>query len=401
MHKSRTVMKQWNWQHPDWPQLTWATRTLDSAAQAFVEGFKDQNIVLRRVGEEDLHSLRIEWLTNEAIKTSAIEGEILDRDSIQASLLRRFGLRPSARRHGAAEEGIAEMMVSLYRGFAQPLDHETLGKWHIMLMSANPYIETIGGYRRHEDPMHVVSGPYGRETIHFEAPPADRVPSEMERFVDWFNRKTETVDPTAALEAAAVAHFYFECIHPFEDGNGRIGRALAEKALARMLGRPTLLPLSAEICRQKKGYYYALNQANRSLEITEWLGWFADTAITAQAYGKQNLVCVLAQARVFDQLQGQANARQEKALLRLFEAEPEGFEGGISAKNYQSITGASESSATRDLAALVGWGVLHKTGERRHTRYRLVLPDLESLLDSLRAPTPSATVDSEAVNLGI
>ncbi|MCY3817710.1 MAG: Fic family protein [Gammaproteobacteria bacterium] len=395
------MLKQWNWQHPDWPRFTWTTRAIDSAARQFVEGFEDLNVVLRRAGEEDLHGLRIAWLTNEAIETSAIEGEILDRDSIQASLLRRFGLRPSARRHGAAEEGIAEMMVSLYSDFAQPLDHETLGKWHIMLMSANPYIETIGGYRRHEDPMQVVSGPYGRETIHFEAPPAVRIPSEMDRFVDWFNRKTETTDPAAALEAAAVTHLYFECIHPFEDGNGRIGRALAEKALARMLGRPTLLPLSAQICRQKKGYYAALNQASRTLDLTEWLDWFARIAIQAQAHGKQSLICVLAQARVFDQLQGQVNARQENALLRLFEAEPEGFEGGMSAKNYQSITGASESSATRDLAALVDWGVLRKTGERRHTRYRLVLPDLESLLDSLKAPAPSATVGSEAVKLRI
>lgn len=393
-------MKQWNWQHPGWPHFTWGTGILDSAARQFAEGFKGQSAVLRRAGEEDLHGLRIEWLTTEAIKTSAIEGEILDRDSIQASLLRRFGLRPSARRHGAAEEGIAEMMVSLFRDFAQPLDHETLCKWHIMLMGANPYIETIGGYRRHEDPMQVVSGPYGRETIHFEAPPAVRVPSEMDRFVDWFNRRTETVDPTAALEAAGVAHLYFECIHPFEDCNGRIGRALAEKALARMFGRPTLLPLSAEISRQKKGYYAALNQASRTLDLTEWLCWFAGIALQAQAYGKQSVVCVLAQARVFDRLRGKVNARQEKALLRLFEAEPEGFEGGMSAKNYQSITGASESSATRDLAALAGWGVLRKTGERRHTRYRLVLPELESLLDSLEAPAASATVGSEVVNQG-
>ncbi len=348
-----------------------------------------------------MDGLRIEWLTNESIKTSAIEGEILDRDSIQASLLRRFGLRPSARRHGAAEEGIAEMMVSLYRDFAHPLDHETLCKWHIMLMSANPYIETIGGYRRHKDPMQVVSGPYGRETIHFEAPPAARVHPEMDRFIDWFNRKTEIADSTAALEAAAVAHLYFECIHPFEDGNGRIGRALAEKALARMLGRPTLLPLSAEISRQKKGYYAALNQANRSLDITEWLGWFTQTALQAQAYGKQSLICVLAQARVFDAFQARLNPRQEKVLMRLFEAEPEGFEGGMSSQKYQAITGASESSATRDLAALVGWGVLYKTGERRYTRYSLVLPDLESLLDSLNAPTPPVTVSSDVVNQGI
>ena len=143
----------------------------------------------------------------------------------------------------------------------------------------------------------------------------------------------------------------------------------------------------------------ALNQANRSLDITEWLGWFAQIAIQAQAYGKQSLICVLAQARVFDRLQGQLNARQEKALLRLFEAEPEGFEGGMSAKNYQAITGTSESSATRDLTALAGWGVLHKTGERRHTRYRLVLPDLGSLLDSLKAPTPPASVEGDAANL--
>ncbi len=376
------MMKQWNWQHPEWPHFTWTTQAFSSAAQQFAEEFEDQNVVLRRAGEEDLHGLRIEWLTNEAIKTSAIEGEILDRASVQASLLRRFGLRAGTRRHGAAEEGIAEMMISLHRDFARPLDHETLGDWHIMLMSANPYIETIGGYRRGEDPMQVVSGPYGRETIHFEAPPAVRVQSEMDRFVEWFNYKTEAPNFPAALETAAASHLYFESIHPFEDGNGRIGRALAEKALARMLGRPTLLPLSAEICRERKAYYAALNRASQSLDISEWIGWFAQIAVQAQAYAKQSFVCVLAQARIFGRLQGQVNVRQEKALLRLFEAEPEGFEGGMSAKNYQSITGAAESTATRDLAALVEWGVLRKTGERRHTRYKLALPDLESLLET-------------------
>lgn len=392
-------MNQWIWQQRGWPRFTWSAQALDGAAQLFADSFKDQNLVLRRTGEQELDSLRIEWLTNESLKTSAIEGEVLDRDSVQASLLRRFGLRPSARRHGAAEEGIAEMMVSLYRDFAQPLDHETLGRWHVMLMNANPYIETLGGYRRGEDPMQVVSGPYGRETVHFEAPPADRIPAEMDRFVDWFNRTTETADPVAALEAAGVAHLYFECIHPFEDGNGRIGRALAEKALARMIGRPTLLPLSAEICRQKTGYYAALNRTNRSLDLTGWLDWFGQAALAAQAHGKRSLVCALTQARVFDRLQGQANARQGKVLLRLFAAEPEGFEGGMSARNYQAITGASESSATRDLAALVDWGVLRRTGERRHTRYWLVLPDPDRFLNSLKAPaTPAPAAEPGPVS---
>ncbi len=384
----------WIWQHADWPHFTWDARLLDSAAQQFAEGIEAQSVVLRLTGEEDLVGLRIEWLTTESIKTSAIEGEILDRDSVQASLLRRFGLQRSARRHGAAEEGIAEMMVSLYRDFAQPLDHETLCKWHIMLMSGNPYIETIGGYRQHEDPMQVVSGPYGRQTVHYEAPPAHRVLTEMDRLVGWFNRETQNASLAAALDVAAVAHLYFESIHPFEDGNGRIGRALAEKALARMIGRPTLLPLSAEISRQQKGYYAALNlnQVSQSMNLTPWMAWFAQTAIQAQAYGQQSLICAIAQARVFDQLKGQINLRQEKALLRLFEAEPEGFEGGMSAKNYQALTGASESSATRDLAALVDHGVLRKGGERRHTRYWLVLPDPSGL----NARAPDAPAEDQA-----
>ncbi len=182
--------------------------------------------------------------------------------------------------------------------------------------------------------------------------------------------------PLPALARAGAAHLYFVLIHPFEDGNGRIGRALAEKALARALGRPTLIALSRTVRRKRKAYYAALADANESLDITGWLLWFAGAVVEAQAWSERRLMRSIQQARMFDRLRGQLNPRQKKALLRLFRAEPDGFEGGLSAANYRGITGAPPTTATRDLADLVARGALRRSGERRHTRYRLALPDL-------------------------
>ena len=199
--------------------------------------------------------IRVEWLTREASTTSAIEGEMLDRDSIQDSLMRRLGLRRNSRRHGK-EEGVAEMMVSLYRYFDRPLDQETLFGWHRMLMSGRRDLDVVGGYRENEDDMLIVSGgPIGSETIHYQAPPAQDVPEEMRQFVEWFNRATATRPAKSILAVTAATHARFESIHPFEDGNGRIGRAIAEKAMARMIGRPTMLPLAAQIEQSRKALW--------------------------------------------------------------------------------------------------------------------------------------------------
>ena len=329
----------------------------------------------RHLSDRLQSDLRVEWLSDEALDTSAIEGEILDRASVRSSIRRHFGLGGAdPRRVSPAEAGVAKMMVEVFRTFAAPLDHETLWRWHGTLMRERHWLTVIGGYRQHQEPMQVVSGPDYRRRVHYEAPPSHLMMTEMERFIGWYERTREM----SALVRAGVAHFYFECIHPFEDGNGRIGRALVEKALAQSLGEPTLIALSRAIIERQAAYYAALESAGRALDITDWLVWFADTVLAAQSWSERRLIRLIDQTRMFDRLRGRLNPRQEKALLRLFREEPEGFRGGLSAENYRRITRASASTATRDLADLVAKEALRRTGERRHTRYWLNLPSLST-----------------------
>ena len=360
----------WIWQQHGWPEFSWDAARLAPLEARFLHESGRRVGAWRHLSDRDRTDLRIEWLSGEALDTSAIEGEILDRASVQSSIRRHFGLGADPRRVSAAEAGVAEMMVAVYRTFDAPLDHGTLWRWHGTLMRERHWLAVIGGYREHAEAMQVVSGPDYNRRVHYEAPPSHTVTTEMDRFIGWYERSRDM----PALTRAGVAHFYFECIHPFEDGNGRIGRALAEKALAQSLGEPSLIALSREIARRQAAYYQALESAGRSLDVTDWLLWFADTVLAAQNWGERRLIRLIEQTRMFDRLRGRLNPRQEKALLRLFREEPDGFKGGLSADNYRRITRASASTATRDLADLVATGALRRTGERRHTRYWLDLP---------------------------
>lgn len=194
----------------------------------------------------------------------------------------------------------------------------------------------------------------------------------MAKFIAWFNDTGG--GPQPALTRAGIAHLYFESVHPFEDGNGRIGRAIAEKALAQCFGRPTLIALAAAILARRKAYYAALEAANKGNEVTAWLSWFAGIAIEAQRRTTARVEFLIEKTRLLDRLRGQLNPRQEKALLRMLREGPEGFKGGMSAGNYIAITGASPATATRDLADLVNQGALLRIGERRHARYHIAIP---------------------------
>lgn len=267
------------------------------------------------------------------------------------------------------------MMVNLTRSFAEPLSEETLFRWHRMVMSGSRNLRDVGRYRTGAEPMQVVSGSVHEPKVHFEAPPSSRVPSEMKRFIAWFVQTAPGDDKALpALTRAGIAHLYFESIHPFEDGNGRIGRAIAEKALTQSLGQPTLTALAATILARRKSYYEALEAANKENEITRWLLWFAGVAIEAQRRTIALVEFLIDETKLLDRLKGQLNARQEKALLRMFRQGPEGFQGGLSAGKYSTITGASPATTTRDLADLVENGALVREGERRYARYRLSVP---------------------------
>lgn len=330
---------------------------------------------VKHLTSEDRDQLLVEAMSTEALTTSEIEGEILDRASVQSSIRRQLGLATDNRRVAPAEQGIAEMMVDLYRTFAEPLSDDRLFAWHKMLTTGRRDLKDIGRYRTTEEPMQVVSGAIYAPKVHFEAPPSSAVPVEMALFIDWFGRTApDGAEPLPALTRAGIAHHYFVCIHPFEDGNGRIGRAIAEKALAQSLGTPALTALAATILMKRKTYYAALEKNNKDNDITSWLSWFAATAIEAQRRAIALVEFLIDKTRLLDRLRGQLNERQQKALLRMLREGPEGFEGGLSAGKYISITGTSAATATRDLADLVAKGALVRAGERRHARYHIDIP---------------------------
>ena len=365
----------WNWQKLDWPNFTWKQGRLDLAEQEFLVGGGIFLGAARHLVADDRNQLTVETMSTEALTTSEIEGEILDRASIQSSIQRQLGLPADNRKVGMAERGVSEMMVGLYKTYSEPLSDRTLFDWHKMLMSGRKDLKDLGSYRTSAEPMQVVSGRIGSPKIHFEAPPSRKVPSEMAQFVAWFNRSVPSgSEPLPALTRAGVAHLYFESIHPFEDGNGRIGRALAEKSLAQNLGQPSLIALAATILVRRAHYYAALEAANKDNEITDWLAWFAGTTIEAQRRTIALVEFLIDKTKLLDRLTGKLNERQQKALMRMFREGPDGFKGGLSAGKYASITGASPATTTRDLVDLTEKGALIREGERRHAHYRLSVP---------------------------
>lgn len=366
----------WNWQQPDWPNFRFDTAKLKIAEAQFLQASGLLLGAYRHIDASDKQRLTIQLLSHEAVKTSQIEGEWLNRDSVQSSLQWQFGLTEASPKTAIspAEAGIADVMVDLYQNFAAPLTEETLCRWHERLMAGSTQIQTPGAYRTHSEAMQVVSGPIGRRKVHFEAPPSSLMADEMRQFVAWFNATAATKkDSLPALTRAALAHLYFVSIHPFEDGNGRISRLLAEKALAQAVGEPTLIALSTVIEKERKDYYAALAANNQILEVDGWLDYFANTTLTAQAESQGLIDFIIAKTRFYDRYLEQLNQRQEKAVARLFAAGPDGFIGGLSAGNYLSITGTTRPTATRDLTELVNIGALTKTGSRKSTRYALNL----------------------------
>jgi Fic family protein len=220
--------------------------------------------------------------------------------------------------------------------------------------------------------MRVVSGRIDKPKIHFIAPPASKIPREMDRFISWFNRTAPRGNmPLPPLIRAGITHLYFVIIHPFEDGNGRIGRALTEKALSQSLGKPTLISLSSTISDKKKEYYMILEHQNKNNQITPWLYYFGKTIIESQKQTIRLVDFVIAKSKFFNAYETLLNPRQKKAVLRIFREGPKGFSGGFSAKNYMSIVKIGSATATRDLKDLVDKGIFTKTGKLKSTRYVL------------------------------
>jgi len=358
----------WNWELPDWPKFKYDVTTLASLGQRFLKGAGGVFAILKHLEDEKKRSFIVEILSTEGLKSSEIEGEILERESLQSSIQRHFGFVDEEKKIMPREQGMGDLMWEVYDTYDQVLTHDMLFHWHRLLMDKDSRISDIGHYRTHEDPMQIVSGRYDRQTVYFEAPPSKIVRQEMSEFIEWYNSSR---NGESALARASVAHVYFESIHPFEDGNGRIGRALVEKALSQNLGQPTLIAVSQVIARRKKEYYKALGMCNRTLDIRKWIEFFSEVIVQSQEESLALVNFLMAKSKLMNDLKGQINERQEKVLMRMFGEGIKGFSGGLSAENYISMTKASRATATRDLADLVKKGALYKTGQLRHTRYWL------------------------------
>ncbi|MEZ4819494.1 MAG: Fic family protein [Bdellovibrionota bacterium] len=283
-------------------------------------------------------------------------------------------MKSPRRRIGLGEKGIADLVTDLYQNHRHPVTHEKLFAWHAMVVNGRNDLSSIGQYRKHVEPIQVVSGNIDNPKIHFEGPPSKDVPVHMEAFIKWWKQThPQARKPLSTVIRSGIAHLYFVCIHPFEDGNGRIARALAEKALCESLRSPSLISISQTIYQNRKEYYKRLAQNNQSLDITGWLHYFAKTIIDAQKHALQSIEFIIEKTKFFDRYANQLNERQTKVLLRMFREGPSGFEGGLSAENYIQITGTSRATSTRDLQDLVQKNALRKTGSLKSTRYHLVL----------------------------
>ena len=362
----------WNWQQKDWAHFTYDLADIADLEEEFLKKAGESFGIAKHFSSSEKRDITIQMISNEALKTSEIEGEILARESLQSSIKRYFGLKAPLTYNHPAENGIAEMMIDLYHHYDAPLTHETLWAWHTMLMNNRRDLHDIGCYRTYIEPMQVISGYVHAPTIHFEAPPSQEIKREMDDFINWFNRTGPSGEaPLPALIQSSIAHLYFESIHPFEDGNGRIGRALVEKALAQYLKHPTLIALSQVINDKRKDYYNALESQNKHNHIDGWLKYFAEIILKAQQYTIDQMDFIIKKAKFFDKFKDQMNSRQHKVIERMMREGIKGFEGGLSAKNYMAITQTSASTTTRDLQDLVEKKILIQTGTLKGVRYWL------------------------------
>ncbi len=368
-------MAHYNWQQEDWPNFKFSLGRVEDLLLLFAEKVGRVSGILYALPDEIRQDAIVDIILAEAIKTSEIEGEYPSRKDVLSSIRKNLGLHYSPELiKDKSAAGLGELMIDVRKSFKEQLTEEKLFAWHKMLLGANKRME-VGQWRTHAEPMQVISGAAGKEKVHYEAPPSLRVPGEMKRFIEWFN----ATGPKGGREIkkapvrAAIAHLYFETIHPFEDGNGRIGRAIAEKALSQTINRPVMLSLSRTIEANKSSYYDSLEKAQHSNEITAWIEYFIKTSLDAQIEAESQIDFTLKKTKFFDRFKDKFNDRQLIVIRRMLEEGPKGFEGGMNARKYVGLTKTSKATATRDMQQLLEIGAFIPAGKGggRSTSYHV------------------------------
>lgn len=365
----------YNWQQPNWPKFRYDLSAVENKLFDFAEQTGHISGILKALPEDIQLEAVIDIMVAEAIKTSEIEGEYLNHQDVVSSIRNNLGLNQTLEAtKDKMSQGAGELMADARKTYSDALTEEKLFAWHKMLLKEQKRIN-VGMWRSHDEPMQVISGALGKEKVHFEAPPSSRISDEMTKFIRWFNDTAPegTNEIKKAPVRSAISHLYFETLHPFEDGNGRVGRAIAEKALSQTLGRPVLLSLSRTIEADKKSYYNALEQAQKSNEITPWIEYFVGIILKSQEQAIGLVDYILKKSKFFDRFGKVLNERQIKVIKRMLDAGPEGFEGGMNTRKYISITKTSKATATRDLQHLLELKVMIQEGGGRSTRYVLII----------------------------
>jgi Fic family protein len=368
------LMEVYNWQKKEWPHFIYTENAFENELYSFIEKSGMVSGVLKAIPDAIQKETLIEMIVSEAVKTSEIEGEFLSREDVISSVRNNLGLTPELPVKDKRAKGVGALMVTVRNTFSEKISEKMLYDWHTLLMSYRADIES-GKWRTGVEPMQVISGRAGKITVHFEAPPATSVPFEMKRFIEWFNETGPggSNEMKKAPVRAAIAHLYFESIHPFEDGNGRIGRAIAEKALSQGMGRPVLMSLSKTIESNRKTYYAELENAQRYLEITPWIKYFVNMVLSAQTDAENEINFTLKKVKFFDKYKNELNERHQKVISRMLEEGPKGFTGGMNAGKYAGLCKISKATATRDLQYLAEIKAFQVFGGGRSTSYQVNL----------------------------
>lgn len=360
------------WQQPQWPHWTFDNETISIVlAQARLQQGrvmgKAQAIGLRT---DTFAQIENEIWISEVISTAAIEGQKLDLDQVRSSVMRKLGLG-STGSSSRRIDGLVDVMHDAIKRYSSELSADRLCNWQSALFpggrSGIEHIE-VGGFRKFSEPMQIISGKIGKEIVHYQAPASEQVPIEMAAFLEWFNKPAST----DGIVRAAIAHLWFEAIHPFEDGNGRVGRALMDMAMAQDAKQEIrLYSMSRQLQENRSAYYDALNLAQKGgLDITDWLKWFVIQFSEACLKSEAHIDKALEKSRYWSEHAPHLfNARQLKALHKLLDAGDGGFIGGLTAEKYCKITGASKATATRDLTDLLLKQAVISRGVGRSTKY--------------------------------
>ena len=373
--------RHWIWEQPDWPQFRWdAEQLLPALRSAHAQRLALQQL-LKQLDANLQEEAAAALISRESLSTAGIEGEQLDPAEVRSSVARRLQLPLASQqpRPSAKVDGLVQTLFTARSDLQAPLSLANLNSWHRSLFAAGPDgLRAIRiGELRGENPMQVVSGPIGRETLHFQAPPRQGLEAALQQLIDWFNAPPEGLD---GLIRAGLSHLWFVTLHPYDDGNGRLARALSDRALAQLTPEGAhvnnALSLSAQIQQQREQYYLQLERCQRgTLEVTTWLQWFLEQ-LSAAAEHNGAVVNAMRTKALFwwSHRHHSFNPRQQKLLNRLLDAEPEGFEGGLTLRKAIGLTRASRATAWRDLRELVELEALEPIGAGRSSAYRIRWP---------------------------